>query len=522
MARAFRTDPAGIIADEPVRGRRRCLPSAADRRAPNVLYVVWDDAGLASWDCYGGLIETPQMNWLAARGLRYSQWHTPALSSPARYSLLTGRNVGAAGMARAGRGGRGRGRPEQGVTIPAAVGTLAEILGGTGYRSYCLGKWHLSPAERYAVGGSRQSWPLGRGFDHYYGFLGAQTSQLSPDLVYDNQYVDAPYSPADGYHLSRDLVDMAIEFIRDGIRAAPQQPWFCYVSFGSNNAPRAAPREWADRYRGGFDMGYDRYREMALGHRKRLGLVPGDAGLAPTGQCARMARGPAAPSWQSLSGEQKRISSRAAESQAGLCSFTDHQIGRVLEYLRESGQLDDTIVVACSANAADADGSPHGPPRPADFAVSWPDDSRPGPGPGYPAAAADGRAYSAAWAWAFGTPYRVSRQSSPGGSTASPLIVSWPREMNDAAGGVRDQYHHAADIVPTILDCAGIDSPRSVNGCRQAPIQGVSMRYTFQAADAPSAGRPGLTSHRPRARSAATAGQPVDAAMRGSRRPARR
>jgi arylsulfatase len=422
------------------------------RRMPNVLYVVWDDASIAAWDAFGGLIETPNMKRLAARGLRYSQWHTPARSALTRSCLLTGRDCQPGKMARAARGG-GKWR-EQSVVIPPGAGTLAEILAENGYRTYCVGKWHLSHSEASSMLDSRRTWPLGRGFDRYYGFLGGQTSPWYPDLVYDNQYVDPPYPPAEGYHLSRDLADMAVEFIREGAQTAPGQAWLCYLSFGANDAPR----DWTDKYRDRFEMGYDRYREIVLGRMKRLGMVPDNTGLAPGEQrliSDALADADVLPPWRSLTEEQRQLSNRGAESYAGLCSFTDYQVGRVLDYLEESGQLDDTIVLVCSANAT-------------------------------PAASHE---YPAGWAWAFRTPYNLLRQHAHGGSVPSPLIISWPREMKHVAGGVRDQYHHAADLVPTILGCAAIDSPRLVRGHLQAPMDGMSMRYTFATADAPSARR---------------------------------
>jgi arylsulfatase A-like enzyme len=474
--------------------RQPTAPAAPRPGAPNVLYVVWDEASIGTWSAFGGLAETPAMKWLAGRGLRYSQWHTNALPSPTRCCLLTGRNGEPAG--------RG---PEQSVIIPREAGTLAEILGRNGYRSYCVGQWHHSPqparfevlaAEPRSAAAASQTWPLGRGFDRYYGFLDRQTSPWYPDLVYDNQHVDPPYPPEDGYHLSRDLVDMAVEFVRDGALCAPRQPWFCYLSLGAGGA-QASPQEWAEEYRGRFGMGYDRYREMVLGNMKRLGVVPKSTALAPTD--AHPARGPAADRllvhrWRSLTEGQRRRSSRLAESAAGLCSFTDHEIGRLLRYLQESGQLDDTIVVVCSANAMGAgDRSPAagGPGRPAwplsenDLLAGWP-----GPDQAANVSSSGGdeaRECAAGWAWAFATPYNMLRQDSLGGSAASPLIISWPREMGSVAGGVRDQYHHAVDVVPTILDCAGVDPPQTIKGHVQRPLHGVSMRYTFAAPDAPSA-----------------------------------
>jgi arylsulfatase A-like enzyme len=440
-------------------GRQPYLLPAVHRGAPNVLYVVWDDASIATWDAFGGLIETPNMQWLAARGLRYSQWHPSAFPSPTRTCLLTGRDCDPGGMAQAGR--KDSGWRGQGAASPPQAGTLAEILAENGYRTYCVGKWHLSPPHLSppaapVMAESRETWPLRRGFDRYYGFLGEATSQWDPDLIYDNQHVDPPYLPADGYHLSADLAGMAMEFIRDGAQTAPGKPWLCYLSFGATGIPHSAPREWAARYRGRFAAGYDHCRQIVLENMKRLRLVPESTGLAAADQhsvrdAAAQAR--AVRPWHSLSDDQKQLSSRLAESSAGLCSYTDHQVGRLLRYLEESGQLEDTIVVACSANATAAS------------------------------------LCSAGWEWAFGTPYSMLRQCTPGASAASPLIISSPREMRDVAGGVRDQYHRAADIVPTILDCAAIDPPQIIKGHAQAPMHGVSMRYSFTAPEEPGVRR---------------------------------
>ena len=435
--------------------------------APNVLYIVWDDAGIGMWNAFGGLIETPNLNSLARRGLRFSQWHTPALSSPTRCCLLTGREYhqGSLGWSTAGP----RGWQEQSVVIPPDSATLAEIMHGHGYRTYCVGKWHLSPGHAGTITSSRGTWPLARGFDRYYGFLGSQTSLWCPDLVYDNQHIDPPYPPEDGYHLNGDLADMAIEFIRDGSRTAPGKPWLCYLSFGPSSIPQRAPAGWSDACRGRFDLGYDRYREVVLANMKRLGVVPEHTGLAPGGR--RSARGPAdgrlVRPWPALTEEQRLLSRQYAESSAAQCCYTDHQIGRLVGYLRESGQLDDTIVVVCSANAKTPMAS-----------QGWP------PEASGPLAEAGG--YPSGWAWAFRTPYNMPRQSALGGSAPSPLIISWAREMTGVADGVRDQYHHAVDIVPTILDCAGLSPPRPVT---RSPMHGVSMRYTFTAPGAPSTRR---------------------------------
>jgi arylsulfatase len=410
-----------------------------------VLHVVWDDANIATWNAFGGLVETPNMKWLAGRGLRFTQWHTPASPAATRSGL---------------QGGPGEDGPR--------AATLAEILGDSGYRTYCVGHWHPGP---------RGSWPLACGFDHYYGFLG-RTNQWCPDLIYDNQAVDPPYGPAEGYHLSRDLAETAVEFIRDGLRAAPGQPWLCYLSFGASSVPHVAPQEWAEAYRGRFEAGYDRYREIALANMKRLGVVPEGTGLARADDHAPRSPAPGSDlvrPWLSLSGEDKRLGQRLAESAAGLCSFTDQQLGRVFDYLKDSGQLDDTIVVACSANATQA-AAPSGPLPESVGPADWPGPARTLSGPGD---LADCGHLLAGWARAFGTPYSMARQSLVGGTAPSPLIISWPRLMDGAVGGVRDQYHHAADLAPTILDCAAIAPP--------GPPAGLSMRYTFTSPDTPTA-----------------------------------
>ncbi len=440
-----------------------------------MLYVVWDDVGIAAWDAFGGQIDAPNMTRLATRGLRYSQWHTTGLSRPARYSLLTGRDTG---MTRLGRPGPGElGWRSQSMTVPPEAGTLAEILAGSGYRSYCVGQWNLSPPAAALVPGSRRTWPLERGFDRFYGFLGAQTCQLYPDLIYDNQYVDPPYPPADGYHLNADLAVMAIEFIRSGAQTAQGKPWFCYLSFGPNNAPHAAPGTWTGKYRGRFETGYERYREIVNDKMKRLGLVPESTDPAPV-----MAGACGVRPWHSLSDEQKKCCAGLAEVHAGLCSYTDHQVGRLLDYLTESGQLDDTIVVVCSANASTG-GSPDAPPGSSGISSCWPAYTWAWPRPG--GLADPGRDIGwPGWAWALGTPGSGLGPHPAGGSAASPLIISWPREMTQVAGEVRDQYHHAVDVMPTILDCAAIPLPHVVNGHAQAPLDGVSMRHTFMKGDA--------------------------------------
>ncbi|ROS75183.1 arylsulfatase [Curtobacterium sp. PhB130] len=456
-------------------------PPKARADAPNVLYVIWDDTGIAAWDVFGGRIKMPTLSRIAELGLRYTNWHTTALCSPTRSSLLTGRNAHSNGMACIVEGAAGY--PGQSAVIPPENGTIAETLLEEGYNTYCVGKWHLTPESESNMSSSRRTWPLGRGFERYYGFLGGETNQWFPDLVYDNHAVDQPAKPDDGYHLSADLVDKAIEFIRDGKQVAPEKPWFTYLAFGANHAPHHAPIEWSDRYKGVFDDGYELYREGALARQKELGIVPPDTEMAPINPWPApevIAEADEVRPWDELSDDEKQLFVRMAEVYAGFSSYTDHELGRLLDYLEQSGQLDDTIIVVCSDNGASGEGSPNGSVNENKFFNSWPDDLQEN------LAKVDQLGgpetynhYPTGWAVAFNTPYKMFKRYTLEGGIADPLIIAWPNRMRDVAGQNRDQYHHAIDIVPTIYSCLGITPPEYVKGYPQVPIQGESIEYTF-------------------------------------------
>ncbi|TYB57025.1 arylsulfatase [Nonomuraea sp. PA05] len=463
------------------------LPPRAREGSPNVLYIVWDDTGIATWDTFGGLVETPNMTRLAKSGLRFTNWHTTALCSPTRSSLLTGRNAHSNGMACIVEGANGF--PGLSAVIPPENGTLAEILVEHGYVTLCLGKWHLTPETESSMASSRRTWPTSRGFERFYGFLGGETNQWFPDLAYDQHFVEQPYSPQEGYHLSRDLADRAIEFIRDIRQVDPDKPWFCYFAPGANHAPHHAPKDWIDKYRGVFDMGYERYREIVLDRMKEQGLVPGGTRLSPINPWPAdvIPPGDQVKPWDSLTEDERRLFRRMAEVFAAFCAYTDHQIGRLLDYLEESGQLDDTIVVVVSDNGASGEGSPDGSVNENKFFNGWPED------PAENLAKLDllggpdtYNHYPTGWAWAFNAPYKMFKRYTLEGGIADPLIISWPGRMKDVGGQVRDQYHHAIDIVPTVLDLVGVEPPRQIKGHTQSPIQGTSMAYTFDAPQAPS------------------------------------
>src|SRR5947209_8540067 len=240
--------------------------------SPNVVYVVWDDTGIGALDCFGGLIEMPNLKRIADRGLRFSNMHTTALCSPSRSTMLTGRNAHNNGMACIVEGSNGF--PGVNGQIPPENGTFAEALLAAGWNTYCVGKWHLTPTDEESMAASKRTWPTGRGFERFYGFLGAETSQWYPDLTQDNTYVDQPYAPEDGYHLSKDLTDKAIGMIADAKQVAPDKPFAMYLAYGANHAPHHCPQEWADKYKGRFDMGYEKYREITLAKQKQMGIVP--------------------------------------------------------------------------------------------------------------------------------------------------------------------------------------------------------------------------------------------------------
>ena len=344
------------------------LQPKAPAGAPNVLMIVWDDVGYGAMDVFGGPIETPTMRRIADRGLRYSNFHTTALCSPTRSSLLTGRNATSNNMACITEGSAGF--PGFSARIPFENGTIAEVLGERGWNTYAIGKWHLTPADEVDLSSWRSRWPLGRGFERFYGFLGGETNQWYPDLVYDNHTVPPPAGPEDGYHLSKDLTDKAIEFIHDSKAVAPEKPWYMYFCPGCAHAPHHVFKEWSDRYAGRFDEGYEAIRATILENQKRLGLLPDDTELSPINPHGEPdVTGPDGQPWpqldfvrpwESLSDAERRLFARMAEVYAGFVSYTDDEIARLLDYLEESGQLDNTIVMVVSDNGASGEGGPNG------------------------------------------------------------------------------------------------------------------------------------------------------------------
>ncbi|HXM58096.1 MAG TPA: arylsulfatase [Candidatus Dormibacteraeota bacterium] len=465
---------------------------AAPAGAPNVLYIVLDDVGYSAMGPWGGMVETPNVDRLARNGLTYTNWHTTALCSPTRSCLLTGRNHTTNGMACIAEATSGF--PNANGHIPFECATMAEVLGERGWSTYALGKWHLCPSDEMNMASTKRNWPVGRGFERFYGFLGGETNQWYPDLVYDNHPVDQPSWPEDGYHLTTDLTDRAIQFIKDAKVIVPEKPFFMYFCPGACHAPHHAPRDWIDRYRGRFDMGYERYRELVFERQKQLGVLPAHAELSGLNPYAGETSADGTPwpaldvvrPWDSLSAEERALFCRMAEVFAGFLSHTDHEIGRLLDYLEESGQLDDTIVVLVSDNGASGEGGPNGSVNESKFFNGIPDDLEENlrhlDQLGSPATY---NHYPVGWAWAFDTPFKMWKRYNFEGGVADPMIVSWPSGIR-ARGELRHQFLHATDVVPTLYDCLGVEMPDVVKGFPQVPLEGVSFRSTFMSDDVPT------------------------------------
>ena len=455
----------------------------APEGAPNVLIVLYDDTGLAAWSPFGGGINMPTLQKLADQGLMYSQWHTTALCSPTRSTFLTGRNHHVNGCSCITEGAQGF--PGWSGRLPAECATIGQVLQDNGYSTFWLGKNHNVPEQDISSGASRSEWPLQKGFDRYYGFLGGETNQWYPDLVDDNKFVDQPYSPEEGYHLSRDLVDEALQMIRDQKASNPSKPWFMWLCPGANHAPHHAPKEYIDKYKGKFDSGYEAYREWVLPRMIAKGLLPKDTKLTPLNPLPEDVANAAdaVRPWNSLNADEKKLFSRMAEVYAGFSEYTDVQIGRLIDYLEQSKQLENTLVFYCADNGASGEGSPNGSVNENKFFNGYPDELS--ENLKYLDVLGSAETYGhfpTGWAAAFSTPFQMfKRYSEYAGGTCCPFVVSWPAGIK-AKGEVRNQYHHSTDIVPTILEVIGLEMPTTYRGVEQYPLSGVSMAYSFEDA----------------------------------------
>ncbi len=443
------------------------LPLAAPEGAPNVIVIVLDDVGYGHLGCYGGPIETPNLDKLAAGGLRYTNFHTTALCSPSRGALLTGRNHHAIGLAAITEAATGF--PGNYGSIPKSAGFISETLKQNGYNTMALGKWHLAPYTAYTSAGPFDRWPLGQGFEKYYGFLGGETDQWAPLLCQDNSFIETPTRP--GYHLTDDLVDHTIGYIQDQQQANTGRPFFTYLALGAAHAPLHAPKEFIEKYKGKFDQGWDKVREETFERQKKLGIIPKDSVLPPAN--------PGIQAWADLTADQKKVYCRLQEVFAGFLDHTDHHLGRLFAALDEMGLRDDTLIVLVSDNGASQEGLRNGTLNTDRYRNYFPDtveemleklDEAGGPStdPHYPMG----------WAMAGNSPLKRWKQDTHAGGNTDPFIVSWPAKIKDG-GAIRTQYHHISDVVPTILEVTGLPAPTSVNGVKQMPLHGVSMAYTF-------------------------------------------
>ena len=444
-------------------------PLQAKPGAPNVLFVILDDTGFGQLGCYGGLINTPNIDRLAGNGLRYNNMHTTALCSPSRSCFVTGRNHHSNAMSCITEGSEGY--PGSNGNIPFENGFLSEILQQNGYDTFGLGKWHLTPAEQMSAAGPYDRWPLGRGFERFYGFLGGDTHQYYPDLVYDNHRIDPPKTPEEGYHLTADLADKAIEFISDLKQLAPNKPFFVYFAPGANHAPHHVPKEWADKYKGKFDDGWDAYREKVIKRQLEDGILPKGTVLSR--------HDPDVQDWNKLPADERRLYARMMEVFAGFCEHVDYHIGRLINFLERLGELDNTLVMVVSDNGASAEGGPHGSINENLFFNNVPETAAEGlkalPGLGGPLYY---NHYPWGWTFAGNTPFRRWKRETYRGGVSDPFIVHWPKGIK-AKGEVRTQFCHAIDMVPTALDALGIEPPAQIRGVTQSPIQGVSLKDTF-------------------------------------------
>lgn len=471
------------------------LAPKAPAEAPNVVFIVWDDVGYGTMESFGGPVRTPTMDRIAERGVKYSNFHTTALCSPTRASLLTGRNATSNGMATIAEFSSGF--PGISTRIPFENGFISEVLVENGYNTYCVGKWHLTPGEETGMAAWKKRWPLGRGFERFYGFLGGESSGWFPDLIHDNHPVEPPATPAEGYHIAKDLSDRAIEFIQDAKSVDPGKPFFLYFSLDAAHAPHHVFTEWADKYMGTFDEGYEAIRAGILARQKELGLLPEDtelSGINPHGEPG--ATGPdgqpwpmldTVRPWATLNDDEKKLFARMAEVFAGYVEYTDDQVGRVVDFLESSGQLDNTIIVVLSDNGASGEGGPNGTfnewrffngaPTPTELTFQHIDEL------GSPASY---NHYNTGWAWAFDTPFPYwKRWAGYEGGIADMCIVSWPAQV-EPSSSPRPQYVHAVDVVPTIYDLIGVTPPDTLNGFTQSPIEGESFAASLTDIGAPA------------------------------------
>ena len=463
------------------------VPYAKDK--PDIVLVVLDDAGFSHFGCYGSTISTPNIDQLAMDGACYSGFHTTALCSPTRACLLTGRNHHAVGMRAISNVNSGF--PNMRGGLPLAAATLPAILREEGYATFATGKWHIAPMAECSAAGPFRNWPLQKGFDRFYGFLQGETDHFYPELVADNHFITPPGGPDEGYHFSEDMIDQSIGMLRDSISLVPEKPFFLYAAFGAVHSPHHAPQEWLQKYRGRFDHGWDEEREHWYQRQLEKGVIPSGTKLVPPN--------PGVDDFQSLPEDNKRFANRLQEAFSAMMDHTDAQIGRLVEFLRSVGRLDNTIFVVMSDNGASREGGPTGVMDEMRFFNGMQEDMEEA------IARMDsiGGPHSHSnipwgWAQAGNTPLRWYKSHTHGGGVRDPLIVHWPAGTAEN-GKFRRQFCHAVDIAPTLLDAAGIAQPKEFQGVAQMPVHGNTLLPTLKDAQASLARGPQyfeMTGHR--------------------------
>jgi arylsulfatase A-like enzyme len=446
------------------------------KSAPNILLIMTDDQGYGVSGTFGGVIPTPAMDRIAQMGLRYTQFHSTALCSPTRAALITGRNHHSVGFGIISE--QSTGYPGYDSVIGVDNATIGTILQQNGYATSWFGKNHNTPSYQYSSAGPFDQWPIGMGFDYFYGFMGGETDQWTP-FLFQNMTQIFPWVGKPGYNLTTDLADEAIAHMQRLNAAAPDKPFFVYFVPGGTHSPHQPTNEWIDKFKGKFDMGWNELREQIFANQKRLGVIPANTQLTPWPDDLKK--------WDALTAEEKKLFARQAEVFAAYAAYTDHEIGRVIQAVEDMGKLDNTLIIYISGdNGTSAEGTTVGTPNQytayngiLDLPIAdqlkaydaW------GSAATYPHMAV-------AWSWAFDTPFKWTKQvASHFGGTRQGMVIAWPNHIKDA-GGIRTQFHHMIDIVPTILEATGIPAPLMVNGIAQKPIEGVSMAYTFDKANA--------------------------------------
>jgi arylsulfatase len=453
-------------------------PVKAPAGAPNVVWILLDDVGYGAAGTFGGLINTPTFDSLAENGLRYTNFHTTAICAPTRSALLTGRNSASVHESGFSHTVMSAGFPGWDGRTPPTAGTIAEILRDNGYNTFAVGKYGVTPDEEATDAGPFDHWPTGKGFDHFFGFLGSMTDQYHPDLVEDQAHVRP-----DGRHLSDQITDKAIFYIDRQEKVAPNKPFFLYYAPGATHAPHQVDKFWSDQYKGKFDKGWDWYREQVFERQKKLGVIPANAVLPD--------RNPNVKAWDSLTPDEKKLYARFMEVYAGYLTYTDFEVARLVNHLKEIGQLDNTLIyVMIGDNGASKEGTFNGTIDQGLLPRAIPEqqnieDNLNKIGEIGTSAATNGN-YPLGWAQAADTPYKDWKQDANSeGGTHNPLIVYWPKGIKDK-GGIRPQYGHVIDILPTTLDLVGVKAPEEIRGIQQQPIEGTSLAYSIDDANAPS------------------------------------